>query len=358
MEMKRKHGFAWAAAVMGVVVALLAVALAVPAQAADTVTVTLNANGATFNVTGRTDSPDTVTVDFEVGQTFSEALSAAGLDTTITINDPANKAFMGYAASADAGADDAIDWDTVVDSSFPTTLYIVWGDAVNVTFHANGSDVTLDGGSNESVTWTLAKGYSLGDYYGFPDAQRDGYVLVGWATTADGTYEDAGWFFDLDEDLDLYAIWYVGKTVTFHGNGGTYLIWDDEAQGEVSVDSLDFDVAIGAPLWSSCPWPSERDGYEFVGYATSPDASADEVLDFEAVVSGDIASDLYAIWLGGDGSSADGTSDGTGAISTTTTTAANIPPTGDEAAAPVLLASLAGLALCGTGLLVQRRQRG
>ena len=89
-----------------------------------------------------------------------------------------------------------------------------------VTFKANGGTFA-DG--KDTRTKTVESGWSVGPEY----PTKDGWVLAGWYTSADGgkTLADTAYDFDtpVERDITLYAAW-NGEvyTVTFDAMGGTF----------------------------------------------------------------------------------------------------------------------------------------
>ncbi len=145
------------------------------------------------------------------------------------------------------------------DENKTITLKAVYGkpdiiNPVNVTYHANASSVTPD---SETVVYSRNVAFNApsADEVGFT---REGYVLLGWAESADATTvkfavgDKVAANENQDPPNDLYAVWEEEKTLIF--------TVDDAAMGsvdkqEVKVSSLDESVSVTA---------TANDRYEFV----------------------------------------------------------------------------------------------
>lgn len=161
--------------------------------------------------------------------------------------------------------------------------------------------------------WDYYVHYNDGtEYYHDVVRDGDGYVIDGILNAPSGkefkcwkgedangnvVYYKPGDTINLTSDLMLTAVWTDGSTVesyvtvSYNANGGRGSIADDEvvAGGRVTLED-------GDSLY--------RNGYEFVGWATEPDATSYDYLGGKKItVEEDIT--LYAVWKAvGDGTSA------------------------------------------------------
>ena len=121
------------------------------------------------------------------------------------------------------------------------------------------------------------------------DPDLEGYTFRFWGATADATEEAVIPETMPAESLEFYAIWEVNKyNVTFDANGG-YLYGDETNLKK--TDNLAYKAAITAP--------GEEDvtkaGYAFAGWATTADATADDVVvPATSVPANDLT--YYAVW--------------------------------------------------------------
>ena len=112
---------------------------------------------------------------------------------------------------------------------------------------------------------------------------RDGYTIIGWAETADGAIiYGASEQITLTGDLTLYAKW--AKTtcnVDFDANGGTGTMNPVTQGGLYTIPGCGF----------------TKDGYLFIGWATSPDGAVVYLPMATIMLTGDLT--LYAKWAEG-----------------------------------------------------------
>lgn len=147
------------------------------------------------------------------------------------------------------------------------------GNAVTVTFNANGGDAVAP------VTRTV--GAVLG---ALPTPTRTGYGFDGWFTD-DGTFAnqvDANTVVP-EGGMTLYAKWTQGSvTVTFNTNGGVNLT--------ENIKTVAYGQAYG-----ELPTP-ERSGYGFLGWFTAADDTGTQVTASTTVDTTE-AHTLYAHWV-------------------------------------------------------------
>ena len=143
--------------------------------------------------------------------------------------------------------------------------------------------VTLDanGGSGGRVVRTVEGGmpYALGAN---PFA-RPGWKFAGWASSASGAtrYAD-GETIQIDSDTTLYACWIQD----------TYAVAFDAGGGEGEMGAQVFACGVGQALAGAT---LRRFGYEFAGWATSPDG--DVVYGDGQTITVASAQTLYAKWI-------------------------------------------------------------
>ena len=226
--------------------------------AANTYTVTFNANGGTTSPTWKTVAYDstygTLPVPGRTGYSFDGWYTAATGGTKVT---------------AESSKDTASD----------QTLYAHWTvNTYTVSYNGNGST----GGSTaeSSHTYDTAKALTTNGF------TKTGYTFVGWATSSSGpvVYVDKESVKNLSSvnqaTVTLYAIWAVNTyTVTFNANGGT----TSPTWKTVAYDST----------YGTLPVPG-RTGYSFDGWYTAATGGT----KVTAESSKDTASDqtLYAHW--------------------------------------------------------------
>ena len=154
-------------------------------------------------------------------------------------------------------------------------LVALWEPVIEITYDANGGYWQF--GEEESFT-TVTTIEMPGLYYiGWHEPVREGYVFAGW--TVNGASVE---FVELSGPITVVAQWAVEVEVTYDANGGSWdgndLIRTENAwTGDYSVD---YD-------W---PW---REGCEFIGWSTDPDATAASTrFTYEL----EEATTFYAIW--------------------------------------------------------------
>jgi len=122
------------------------------------------------------------------------------------------------------------------------TLYAHWLKHADVNFYGNGGTVK-----------PYYKTYLVDRPYGtLPEANRDGYMFIGWYTSPVGgihVTEDS----IVPAYSALYAQWIKNPIITFDPNGGT-------------VDTTQVEIQKGDPI-GRMPVPV-RNGYQFIGWYT------------------------------------------------------------------------------------------
>lgn len=153
-------------------------------------------------------------------------------------------------------------------------LYAQWtANSYNVTFNANGGTTSTE---NKNVTYAST-------YGALPIPVKEGYSFKGWYTApSGGTQITAASKVTNSGNHTLYAVWeQVAYTIEYNLNNG---IGD--------IDSQTYNYGTTASISSVIP---QREGYRFLGWASSANSAAAEYL------SGDIYDKnenitLYAVW--------------------------------------------------------------
>ena len=121
--------------------------------------------------------------------------------------------FMGWHVAGE-DATSVHDVGDVVQIDQDTTISATWSEAHTVTFHANG-------GTGEMAQQSVHEG----DHLTENAFTRDDWFFSGWATSENGevVYADKAAVTDITGDLELYAVWEKGCTVTWQNYDGTVL---------------------------------------------------------------------------------------------------------------------------------------
>ena len=112
------------------------------------------------------------------------------------------------------------------DKFIPTkdlTLYAIWDDLVNVTYHGNGG--TFPGYYGEQAKETYVTQEIKGKKFSLQESnlpEMTGKVFIGWTDSENSTKPVAfGTKVLADKALDFYALWEDGYTITLDANGGS-----------------------------------------------------------------------------------------------------------------------------------------
>ena len=230
-------------------------------SAAQTFTLTFNANGGTGTMAAQT---------FEAG--VSQAITA---NTFIR----SGYTFTGWNTNADGSGTSYTDKQSITISQ-NITLYAQWiqqsSVEVYVSYEANG-------GYGEMEVQVFKYGEKkalLPCSFGAPS----NFVFNGWNTREDGTgtsYTD-GQEITLTQDITLYAQWKkITYSVTFIANGGS---------GTMPVQI--FEIGVSQTLATN---KFTRSGYFFIGWNTVPDASGTSYTDGQKITLTENII-LYAQW--------------------------------------------------------------
>ena len=167
-------------------------------------------------------------------------------------------------------------------------VYADWAEAVTVTYYANGGQ-WQHGDDVDPVTTETRNELKGSTYYvGIEEPVRSGHKFAGWKVN--GSWVDS---IVLTSDITVEAQWTACAEVTFDGNGGGWYYWEpDEYEGHSGLDLTRVEQWEIMESWINMAWP-EREGYEFVGWSTNPDAIIAEP-EFFYDITEDVT--FYAIW--------------------------------------------------------------
>ena len=252
----------------------------------------------TFTVT-YTANPYTVTFDANQGEYADGATTSkeVAYDSAITsdgITEPTREGytFIGWAKTADALAAEDLG---IMDDIKGKTVYAVWAiETYTVTW-------TIEGASS---TTTETYGEPLNPP-AIPD--KTGYAPGKWTPDVPATMPD-------DENLEFVAQYTPNPyTVTFDANKGA---WGTET---TLTETVNYDADINAPEKPS------REGYTFVGWATTADAQSGNSADVIGKMDDVNGKTYYAVWTADEGGYIVNvyTMDTTGTYQLTTTTPGN-----------------------------------
>jgi uncharacterized repeat protein (TIGR02543 family) len=134
------------------------------------------------------------------------------------------KAFIGWSLTPGGSVISVIE-----NISKDTDVYAIWEDGYEITLDGNGGKISKGYLTNDptylsdSEKFVIAKGSCVIDYDDYEmGSYKDGAVLDGWSTKADGSDR-----IYLDEyvpsgDMTIYACWKKAYTVTYDSNGGRF----------------------------------------------------------------------------------------------------------------------------------------
>lgn len=176
-------------------------------------------------------------------------------------------------------------------SGYTNVITAQWKKQLTFTIYANGG-VYQDNRATYRTTIVLS-----GDTFNFTSwsglMTRDGYKLLGWATSSSATsptWSTTGSFTVTDDSpLSYYAVWQQTKArITFYGNGG---LWG----GNLQVQYKDFNVGdtVNFATYSK---NLARAGYQLLGWSTRSDATAASWDPDGYTTVGATDADYYAVW--------------------------------------------------------------
>ncbi|MBR5232572.1 MAG: bacterial Ig-like domain-containing protein [Clostridia bacterium] len=200
-----------------------------------------------------------------------------GINITLSTNIPTKEGytFLGWALRSSATSPAYEPGDTfAVDAN--NTLYAVWEPiGYSILFNANG-------GSGAPVQQIKIHGQTL--TLSTTKPTREGYTFLGWSTSntaTTATYQSGG-SYTSNAPAMLYAVWKKNTyTVSYNANGGS---------GAPSSQTKEY----GTDLKLSTVRPT-RDGYTFLGWATSNTATT-ATYQSGGTFSSNSNTTLYAVW--------------------------------------------------------------
>ena len=239
----------------------------------------------TCNLCGYTKtSAQTYTVSYNANGGYNAPASQTkvhGVTLTLSSSVPYrfNYEFVGWATNSNSSGASYYAGGSYTDNA-SVTLYAVWRykpATYTVAFDANG-------GTNAPSSQTKTYGVTLTLTTTIPT--RANYRFVGWSKDRNATsasYTAGGSYTD-NASVTLYAVWAYSPesyTVRYDANGGT---------GAPASQSK----THGVPLTLSAVKPT-RAGYEFLGWATSKNATASEYAPSERYTD-EASVTFYAVW--------------------------------------------------------------
>ena len=190
-----------------------------------------------------------------------------------------NYEFVGWSTSSSATVATYTAGASYTDNA-SVTLYAVWRykpATYTVTFDANG-------GSNAPSSQTKTYGVTLTLTTAIPT--RANYRFAGWSKDRNATsasYTAGGSYTD-NAGVTLYAVWLYSPesyTVRYDANGGT-----DAPASQTKTYGVPLTLSMGKPT---------RAGYEFLGWATSKNATTSEYAPGERYTD-EASVTFYAVW--------------------------------------------------------------
>ncbi len=247
---------------------------------------TLRFIAASITVTSTVVKDYTVTAatnDEDMGTAAAEdATLDEGETTTITATPKTGYKFVNWSV---AGTGSSLSSTT----TNPTTLTM---GTANTTVTANFAaletyTISYDKGSAEGATGSKDSETKYEDVaFTLPSSPvftRDGYLQTGWSLTDGGTKDfELGGSYTTNAAQTFYPFWTAANTLTYNANGGS--------------GSMAASKGIGSITLTACTFT--KDGYSFVGWATSQ-ANADAgIVAYADIASYSLTADatIYAVW--------------------------------------------------------------
>ena len=148
-----------------------------------------------------------------------------------------------------------------------------------VSYNANGGS-----GAPSSQTKTHGTALTLSS----TKPTRNGYIFVGWGTSASDTTSDysAGGSYTTNADETLYAIWKKTITLSYNANGGSGAPSSQSETVYNATTSYKFTISNTKPT---------RSGYTFLGWSTSNTATSSSYSSGGNITLSS-SDELYAVW--------------------------------------------------------------
>ena len=225
--------------------------------------------------------------------------------------------FLGWYTEPDGKGGEQVTEDTIPTQD--VTYYAHW-ESINyiVIFLPNGGEGKMTGSEiithkndDESIIYYQMFILDESGKLSKNTYTRDGYDFLGWAkspyaTTPDLQDEASILNYDnavADDAIPLYAVWKKQSssyTVTFDPNGGEGTLSGDDIKTKTDGDNTSYYIEVEEDETANLPKNTfTKDGYEFLGWAKSPDATTPDYKDTAEIKN--IANKgenvtLYAVW--------------------------------------------------------------
>ena len=220
----------------------------------------------------------TLTFDLNGGSgSFAPITFNHGTSATIPLSTPrkTGHTFLGWAESAGALQAELNPGD-IYKNTYSTTLYAIWSpDRFSIKFNANGG---------KDAPKSQEKLYDIDLRLSAVKPKRDGFKFMGWAEAPEALEPKfaAGSTYTENRSITLYAIWKpITYTVRYDANNTT---------GDFQIDQK----THGTDLFITAYRPT-RSGYEFLGWAYTPDALTPDFKTGERYKAEEDAV-FYAVW--------------------------------------------------------------
>lgn len=208
-------------------------------------------------------------------------------EVIISQNEPSRDGyyFLGYADAADAAEAKYAVSDKITLSA-DKTIYAIWAPIYTLSFDVNNGNGNTEVQTCHSVTTTTA---SCEVTIPSTKPSRSGYHFLGWtgASGAISAQYAPGDTVALSADKTLYAVWAPVYTLGFNANGGSGV---PATQTCHSITTTTAACPVSVPDVTPV-----KEGYHFLGYADTADATtAQYVVNDVIVMNGNKT--IYAIW--------------------------------------------------------------
>ena len=275
-------------------------------QAGDEITLTKDASSKTIYAVWAKQTTYTLTYDANGGENAPKAQTATNTmgyaRFQVSSDEPTRDGytFQGWADTADATEANYHGADSIrLEADAPEkTLYAVWEKipeyTYTLTYAPNGENVTGMPEAQTVTTTATSHEFTVSNM----TPVREGYNFLGWADTADATAANvaAGATITLTKDAPektLYAVWEkmpeYTYTLTYAPNGENVTGMPEAQTVTTTATSHEFTVSNMTPV---------REGYNFLGWADTADATAANVAAGATITLTKDAPEktLYAVW--------------------------------------------------------------